>query len=1840
MATPFLIKDRYEIRTVLGRGGMGVVYHAFDTLMRRDVAVKTLRDVPSSVFVELFYRECTVLAAMVHPNIVEIFDMGEFEEEGVSKPYFVMPLLPGRTLHDLIYPAALPLSAYRCVDIICQACRGLQAAHDRGLLHRDIKPRNIFVMHDDAVKIIDFGVAHLIGNKSTGVRGTPQYMAPEQITFRALSNRSDIFSLATVTYEALTAVHPFLRNPDRRDSDSDIATAVTSFVPPLASELNPAVSRTLAQAVAKAMAKDPWSRFESAAAFADALQKALRNEGGETVSLSGARVRLERARRSFEQKDYVFASEIVTQLESEGYRDPEITQLRQQLDEIVQRERTARVLEAAIRYFENEEYTLAFRKVQEILEREPENASALALKKRIEGALTDQRVAELLRQAAEHLERADFTTARQAVQDALKLRPNDPRARQALNDVDARQKELLRQWQEEERLYQSAQAVWLEAKIETAIEILDQLAALTLRLNDKRDRVKEYKEFHKRVLAEHESLRSALEQARKYLEEDNLAAAQDLCDRNVARYTDHPDLLKLANDIAAQRERKAAAFRQSISDQLRQEPNLQAQIEILERGLSVQPADDYFEGELLRVRELRGKVDAAVEEARSLEEKGNLGEALEHWKGLREIYPLYPGLDEQIARATSAWNQQRAAAKASWVNRVQAALGEEDHALASRLLHQARDEFPDDRDLARLSSRTQREVDRFRKVDSLLVEARRCVEQGRLQDALTSLQQATELSRRSNQLKRNVFTTCVEQAEKIITVDWRIAEKMLQHVAQLDASLQVPTSVWEQIHREEREESIGRILDASTRTEAAGKLVEVRKALEQALRKHQNESRLQARLDSVESKLAAEQRQREQREKALDGLKALASELEQTEDPASAPDILKRGQSLAGEWAGDPELDRILNEIADQVSQYDRAAAALAQARIKHCINICAEILKHNPNHRLFLALEARAKAREQALAAEYGKRVEQLLADGQDLANRAHILEEALRQYPEDENFKEQLSEVRYKQDLVNTIAERAQNFERNGLMAEALDQWNSLESIYPIYPGVDEAIARCTRLLEQKREWEISSWIEQIRDALAKHDYASTSQRLKRAREQFSADTRLAELANIVQERLKRRSQAEQLLSEADKEFKGNRFPEARGCIHQALEAGRDEPDIPKLAAKTLIENSGQAVRTNAQLAESMIAEACSLDRGLKVPKELQSSLAEAHRREDFEQCLASVRTLEGKREFATALATARKFLTKYPGDKQARALIKRLQKEQAEAEKLNRASQQAVGQLAHRSKRLWLALALSAGVLCIAGLLFWSVRPAHSVQVHLMAPDGVSITVDQYSCVTPNCNVRLRPGRHELHAARDGYQSQSIPVDIRADSSAPLPINVALEPIKRASPAIPEMGTLVVKTNVPGAELLIDGNKYEQAPNSSTFRVPLPAKTHQVQAAREGYLPSDSVQVSVSKASETSVNLNLTPKPSLVEIRGGAPGTQVKIDGGFVGLISEGKTLTHSVPPGTHVVEFSRGGFITKRQPRRFEPGQTIFFVGTDADLEPIPPDAASIEAQDWARVSTSGNITGLQDFLRKYPSSPHATEAAKTIEQIEWDTLDKKSTRALQSFVDKYPQSPHNNEVQKLLTDLRQAERIRLEQSDWDSLDKTDKQAVEDFLGKHPAGVHSADAQNIVTDLTRKEKTAELERAEETAWKAVNLKDRASLQAFLRQFPAGRHSSDAQHAIANIAPPANPIRSADATAITAVLQAYAAAWNTKDADGILAVRPSLGRQFVRKALAGTQTMHMEITPTSPPKIQGDTATVVCKQKVDQTFAGGVEKHPETALTITLARRGNSWIIVSAN
>ena len=376
MAARKKIKERYETIDVLGKGGMGLVYKAYDTVVQREVAIKTLRDSPSKLALDLFRKECGVLASMSHPNIVEIFDIGEFNEDGTTKPYFVMPLLPGVTLDQLIKTSSQRLTVERSVEIIVQTCRGLHAAHERGLVHRDLKPSNIFVMPDDTVKIIDFGVAHMADTTATMTvaGGTLPYMAPEQIEMKPASPLSDIFSLGVVFYETLTRRRPF-----DYPTEQETAQAIMHNIPPAASELNPAVSQMVSRVIHKAMAKQPWNRFSTAKEFAETLLKAHRNEPIEIFDAARLQPRIQKATKAYEQGNFQFAGELLNELESEGHVETGMTLLRRQLDQAVRQKNIGQLLESARTCMQEEEYLLALQKIQEVLQLDPTNSAAVTL---------------------------------------------------------------------------------------------------------------------------------------------------------------------------------------------------------------------------------------------------------------------------------------------------------------------------------------------------------------------------------------------------------------------------------------------------------------------------------------------------------------------------------------------------------------------------------------------------------------------------------------------------------------------------------------------------------------------------------------------------------------------------------------------------------------------------------------------------------------------------------------------------------------------------------------------------------------------------------------------------------------------------------------------------------------------------------------------------------------------------------------------------------------------------------------------------------------------------------------------------------------------------------------------------------------------------------------------------------------------------------------------------------------------------------------------------------------------------------------------------------------------
>src|SRR5580693_1874906 len=276
--TPGTKLGPYEIVSLLGAGGMGEVYRARDSRLKREVAIKVL---PQALFLDAdrlrrFEQEALATAALNHPNILAVFDIGTSE----GSPYVVSELLEGETLRDRLRGGSLALR--KTLDYALQVAHGLAAAHEKGIIHRDLKPDNLFVTKDGRVKILDFGLAKLTqpepgvhtslptvthGTEAGVVMGTAGYMSPEQVRGAAVDPRSDIFSFGAILYEMLSGKRAF-----HRDTAADTMSAILREEPAELSETNRNVSPALERMVQHCLEKNPEQRFHSASDIAFDLE--------------------------------------------------------------------------------------------------------------------------------------------------------------------------------------------------------------------------------------------------------------------------------------------------------------------------------------------------------------------------------------------------------------------------------------------------------------------------------------------------------------------------------------------------------------------------------------------------------------------------------------------------------------------------------------------------------------------------------------------------------------------------------------------------------------------------------------------------------------------------------------------------------------------------------------------------------------------------------------------------------------------------------------------------------------------------------------------------------------------------------------------------------------------------------------------------------------------------------------------------------------------------------------------------------------------------------------------------------------------------------------------------------------------------------------------------------------------------------------------------------------------------------------------------------------------------------------------------------------------------------
>ena len=381
MGTPLAKPARigkYDVTGVIGRGGMGIVYRATDPRIGRQVAIKVLTGMFSedSELLERFYREAKSTGSLQHQNIVTVYELGD--QDGF--PYLVMEYLEGESL-DSIITSRQPLSISEKLGIMIRVCDGLSFAHSRGIIHRDIKPANIVVLKNGAVKIVDFGIAQVGGNRLTRtgqIVGSIYYMSPEQLNDSGeLDVRTDIYSCGVVLFQLLTGVLPF----EGRDTSSTLMKIVRDPAPPLNKFLSlfPTELEAISQ---KALMKDREQRYASA-------------------------------------EDLAF----------------DLTRLQQQLNQ----DFLAHHLKKAVLAVQQQDFPSARQELMQVLRVDPQHAQGKQLMRETMLALETQKrkqqVAQLRAQAEEALSKNDLDTAQERAEQAADLDRDNPELRNLLSKV-------------------------------------------------------------------------------------------------------------------------------------------------------------------------------------------------------------------------------------------------------------------------------------------------------------------------------------------------------------------------------------------------------------------------------------------------------------------------------------------------------------------------------------------------------------------------------------------------------------------------------------------------------------------------------------------------------------------------------------------------------------------------------------------------------------------------------------------------------------------------------------------------------------------------------------------------------------------------------------------------------------------------------------------------------------------------------------------------------------------------------------------------------------------------------------------------------------------------------------------------------------------------------------------------------------------------------------------------------------------------------------------------------------------------------------------------------------
>ncbi len=586
---------KYNVEGVLGRGGMGVVYKAVDSQIGRYVAIKMITAGGDPSLLERFKLEARSTGSLQCPNIVTVYDFGEQD----GNPYLVMQYLEGHSLESMIQKG-VSLTLSEKLGIIVDVCNGLAYAHQRGVIHRDIKPGNIMVLRDGVndgmAVIVDFGIARIGGDtritRTDQIVGSVHYMSAEQLQAKELDNRTDVYATGVVLFQLLAGALPF----DSPDTAATLLKIVNEQPPPLSAYIKE-YPVELEEIVSRSLAKNREERYASAKDLAFDLTQVQDRLKSETVAHL-----LRRAETSLQREDFTIARE---HLQHAQRIDRQNTKVQKMLSAVQERLRQLQQVEQARAFrgqadeaYLDQRYDDALRLLEQAVALDGNNSDLQVFRESVRSA--KERAVGLrraLRRAEAALQDGDLDEAQNAVSEAFKIDPQDTQAN-ALKVVIAQQGEEKLRHEKVRKLLDEARNQITSRNLTAAFNVLKNVETLDPTSNELQTVLKlaiAAREQEKRR-AETEALRRQIEAA---LREEDFATAVARANEGLLRFPQEQSLLKLKALADAQRvrvEQKTFVREQfSAANSLADSGQLLQAVALLERALQKAPGNSELE---------------------------------------------------------------------------------------------------------------------------------------------------------------------------------------------------------------------------------------------------------------------------------------------------------------------------------------------------------------------------------------------------------------------------------------------------------------------------------------------------------------------------------------------------------------------------------------------------------------------------------------------------------------------------------------------------------------------------------------------------------------------------------------------------------------------------------------------------------------------------------------------------------------------------------------------------------------------------------------------------------------------------------------------------------------------------------------------------------------------------------------------------------------------------------------------------------------------------------------------------------------------------------------------